>query len=132
MEILKDKNGKVIENGDCLRIKFKAGFKGDTLTDFDAVYKVALNLWRGVRMEMIKLHEPKRVFSFIRLNASDFDLYSRGDSVEGSLILAYKHKSGLVVEQSKDIEVLPKKEAEKLYNEYLADVEREVLETLGV
>ena len=56
---MKDKNGKEIQHGDFLRIKFKMY---DEECQYDGVYKVILDGWEGAMLRMVEIFEPEETY----------------------------------------------------------------------
>lgn len=56
---MKDKNGKEIQNGDFLRIKFKMY---EEECQYDGVYKVILDGWEGASLRLVEIFEPEETF----------------------------------------------------------------------
>lgn len=56
---MKDKNGKEIQHGDFLRIKFKM-YKEEC--QYDGIYKVILDGWEGATLRLVEIFEPEETF----------------------------------------------------------------------
>lgn len=56
---MKDKNGKEIQHGDFLRIKFKMY---EDECQYDGVYKVILDGWEGATLRLVEIFEPEETF----------------------------------------------------------------------
>lgn len=56
---MKDKNGKEIQHGDFLRIKFKMY---EEECQYDGVYKVILDGWEGATLRLVEIFEPTETF----------------------------------------------------------------------
>jgi len=56
---MKDKNGKEIQHGDFLRIKFKMY---EEECQYNDIYKVFLNGWEGATLRMVEIFEPEETF----------------------------------------------------------------------
>ncbi len=56
---MKDKNGKEIQHGDFLRIKFMM-YEGKE--QYDGIYKVFLDGWEGCKLSLVEIFEPEETF----------------------------------------------------------------------
>lgn len=56
---MKDKNGKEIQHGDFLRIKFKMY---EEECHYDGIYKVILDGWEGATLKLVEIFEPEETF----------------------------------------------------------------------
>lgn len=52
---MKDKNGKEIQHGDFLRIKFKMY---EEECQYDGIYQVILDGWEGATLRLVEIFEP--------------------------------------------------------------------------
>ena len=56
---MKDKNGKEIQHGDFLRIKFKMY---EEECQYDGIYQVHLDGWQGAALRMVEIFEPEETY----------------------------------------------------------------------
>lgn len=56
---MKDKNGKEIQHGDFLRIKFKMY---EEECQYDGIYQVILDGWEGATLRLVEIFEPEETY----------------------------------------------------------------------
>jgi hypothetical protein len=102
---MKDKNGKEIQHGDFLRIKFKMY---DEKCQYDGIYKVLLNGWEGATLRLVEIFEPTETYhTSLTWKRDDltFDYMNHKDNPNYSQYLAIDNKYETVGLYDKRVQV---------------------------
>lgn len=112
---MKDKNGKEIQHGDFLRIKFKMY---EEECQYDGIYKVILDGWEGATLRMVEIFEPTETYHtslnwmrkelcFDYMNHKDIPNYSEYLAIDKKYeTVGLYDKQMIVRHYSNDIEII--------------------------